>query len=173
MTTEILMNKLFLIETPLTAGTGTTSPSAQSLTFDIDLENDLGAVVFDEVHMINSPDRGHVWEETLILAAKNLTTPLQLVLLSATLPSASSLAGWLAELHQRRTWLLSTTYRIVPLVHGVLEPTAAGWKVTTSELGFKAKNFTELGADQMKEVAEFLQAIDDNDDVHRVYAAVK
>jgi hypothetical protein len=25
----------------------------------------------------------------------------------------------------------------------------------------------------MKEVAEFLQAIDDNDDVHRVYAAVK
>jgi YebC/PmpR family DNA-binding regulatory protein len=51
--------------------------------------------------------------------------------------------------------------------------TTAGWKVTTSELGFKAKNFTELGADQMKEVAEFLQAIDDNDDVHRVYAAVK
>jgi len=51
--------------------------------------------------------------------------------------------------------------------------TASGWKVTTSELGFKAKNFTELAPEQMKEVAEFLQAIDDNDDVHRVYAAVK
>lgn len=51
--------------------------------------------------------------------------------------------------------------------------TEAGWKVTTSELGYKAKNNVDLAADQMKEVAEFLQSIDDNDDVHRVYAAVK
>jgi len=51
--------------------------------------------------------------------------------------------------------------------------TSAGWKVTTSELGFKAKNNVELAPDQLKEVSEFLQAIDDNDDVHRVYAAVK
>ncbi len=51
--------------------------------------------------------------------------------------------------------------------------TAAGWKVTTSELGFKPKNLVELAGDQLKEVTEFLQAIDDNDDVHRVYAALK
>lgn len=51
--------------------------------------------------------------------------------------------------------------------------TTAGWKVTTSELGFKPKNFVELSPEQEKEVGEFLQAIDDNDDVHRVYAAVK
>jgi YebC/PmpR family DNA-binding regulatory protein len=50
--------------------------------------------------------------------------------------------------------------------------TEAGWKVTTSELGYKAKNNVELSADELKEVAEFLQSIDDNDDVHRVYAAV-
>jgi YebC/PmpR family DNA-binding regulatory protein len=50
--------------------------------------------------------------------------------------------------------------------------TAAGWKVTTSELGFKAKNPVELSGDQLKETAEFLQSIDDNDDVHRVYAAL-
>ncbi|HEY8278728.1 MAG TPA: YebC/PmpR family DNA-binding transcriptional regulator [Bdellovibrionota bacterium] len=50
--------------------------------------------------------------------------------------------------------------------------TAAGWKVTTSELGFKAKNNVDLGGDQLKEVHEFLQSIDDNDDVHRVYAAL-
>lgn len=50
---------------------------------------------------------------------------------------------------------------------------AAGWKVTTSELGFKPKNYVELSPEQMKEVSEFLQSIDDNDDVHRVYAAVK
>lgn len=51
--------------------------------------------------------------------------------------------------------------------------TSAGWKVTTSELGYKAKNNTELSEEQMKEVAEFLQDIDSDDDVHRVYAAVK
>jgi YebC/PmpR family DNA-binding regulatory protein len=50
---------------------------------------------------------------------------------------------------------------------------AAGWKVTTSELGFKPKNLVELNEEQSKEVAEFLQAIDNNDDVHRVYAALK
>ncbi len=50
--------------------------------------------------------------------------------------------------------------------------TAAGWKVTTSELGYKAKNMVDLTPDQLKEVGEFLQSIDDNDDVHRVYAAV-
>jgi YebC/PmpR family DNA-binding regulatory protein len=50
---------------------------------------------------------------------------------------------------------------------------AAGWKVTASELGYKPKNLVELNPDQMKEVSEFLQAIDENDDVHRVYAAVR
>ncbi len=50
--------------------------------------------------------------------------------------------------------------------------TAAGWKVTTSELGFKPKNFVELSGEQLKETQEFLGAIDDNDDVHRVYAAL-
>jgi YebC/PmpR family DNA-binding regulatory protein len=50
--------------------------------------------------------------------------------------------------------------------------TAAGWKVTTTEIGYKAKNPVSLSADQMKEVSDFLQAIDDNDDVHRVYAAL-
>lgn len=51
--------------------------------------------------------------------------------------------------------------------------TAAGWNVTTSEFSYKAKNFVELSPEQLKEVTEFLQAIDDNDDVHRVYAAIK
>jgi len=60
----------------------------------------------------------------LILCSSSGTVvaDIQLVLLSATLPSAASLAGWLANLHQRRTWLLSTTFRIVPLVHGLLTP---------------------------------------------------
>jgi len=48
-----------------------------------------------------------------------------------------------------------------------------GWKVVTSELGFIPKNFPELSEQQQAEVGEFLQALDDHDDVHRVWAAMK
>ena len=49
----------------------------------------------------------------------------------------------------------------------------AGWKVTASELRYLAKNFVGLSNTQKKEVADFLNALDDHDDVHRVYAAMK
>lgn len=48
-----------------------------------------------------------------------------------------------------------------------------GWSVVTSELGYLAKNFPELTEEQLTEVGEFLQALDDHDDVHRVWAALK
>jgi YebC/PmpR family DNA-binding regulatory protein len=48
-----------------------------------------------------------------------------------------------------------------------------GWKVVTSEIGFIAKSFPELTEQQRAEVGEFLQTLDDHDDVHRVWAAVK
>jgi YebC/PmpR family DNA-binding regulatory protein len=48
-----------------------------------------------------------------------------------------------------------------------------GWTVVTSELGYVPKQFPELDETQMGEVGEFLQALDDHDDVHRVWAAVK
>jgi superfamily II RNA helicase len=118
MTAEILRN-LFYKRGTATEAVGTTAA--------VSLKGVVG-IVMDEVHYIQDPDRGHVWEESLILCPRDI----QLVLLSATLPSAASLAGWLADLHERRTWLLSTTYRIVPLVHGMLvaDATAAsGWKV--------------------------------------------
>jgi YebC/PmpR family DNA-binding regulatory protein len=51
--------------------------------------------------------------------------------------------------------------------------TKAGWTVTLSEMSYVAKNFVELSDEQKKEVTEFLGALDDNDDVHRIYAALK
>jgi YebC/PmpR family DNA-binding regulatory protein len=51
--------------------------------------------------------------------------------------------------------------------------TGHGWTVVTSELGYLAKNFPELSEEQRAEVGEFLQALDDHDDVHRVWAALK
>jgi YebC/PmpR family DNA-binding regulatory protein len=48
-----------------------------------------------------------------------------------------------------------------------------GWSVVTSELGYRAKSFPELDEPTRAEVGEFLQAIEDHDDVQRVWAAVK
>jgi len=48
-----------------------------------------------------------------------------------------------------------------------------GWTVVTSEIGYVAKNITELDDAQRAEVGEFLQGIEDHDDVHRVWAALK
>ncbi|MBL9139196.1 MAG: YebC/PmpR family DNA-binding transcriptional regulator [Verrucomicrobiales bacterium] len=48
----------------------------------------------------------------------------------------------------------------------------AGWKVTASEMRYVAKNPVVISDAQRKEVVEFLTAIDDHDDVHRVYAAL-
>ena len=50
---------------------------------------------------------------------------------------------------------------------------ANGWTVVTSELGYIAKNFPTLSDEQRAEAGEFLQALDDHDDVHRVWAAMK
>lgn len=50
---------------------------------------------------------------------------------------------------------------------------ANGWTVVTSELGYVPKQFPELTDQQKAEAGEFLQALDDHDDVHRVWAAMK
>src|ERR1043165_9875192 len=50
---------------------------------------------------------------------------------------------------------------------------AAGWTVIASEIRYLAKSFPDLGGAARKEVEEFLNSLDDHDDVHRVYAALK
>ena len=50
---------------------------------------------------------------------------------------------------------------------------ANGWTVVTSEIGYVPKQFPELTEAQQTEVGEFLEALDEHDDVHRVWAAVK
>jgi transcriptional/translational regulatory protein YebC/TACO1 len=48
-----------------------------------------------------------------------------------------------------------------------------GWSVTMSELSYQAKNFVEVSDEERKSVVAFLEKLDDNDDVHRIYAALK
>jgi transcriptional/translational regulatory protein YebC/TACO1 len=45
--------------------------------------------------------------------------------------------------------------------------------VVTSELGYVPKNYPEISEAHRQEAEEFLQAMDDHDDVHRVWAAIK
>ena len=51
--------------------------------------------------------------------------------------------------------------------------TKAQWTVTTSEMSYVAKNPVEVPGPQRAEVVAFLNAIDEHDDVHRVYTAMK
>ncbi len=50
---------------------------------------------------------------------------------------------------------------------------AAGWKILASEIRYVAKSFPDLDPAHRKQVVDFLTALDDHDDVHRVYAALK
>lgn len=47
-----------------------------------------------------------------------------------------------------------------------------GWEVTVAELSFKAKDTTKIDDAQKKEVFELLEALEDNDDSHRVHASL-
>jgi superfamily II RNA helicase len=105
LTTEILRNLLYK--------RGTVTESL-GLSGGMSLDG-LDAVIFDEVHYINNPERGKVWEETMIL----LPPEVKLILLSATIDRPELFASWLGDLRQRPITLIPTTHRIVPLTHAV------------------------------------------------------
>jgi len=50
---------------------------------------------------------------------------------------------------------------------------AAGWNILAAEIRYLAKNSANLDEPARKQVTDFLTALDDHDDVHRVYAAFK
>ena len=49
---------------------------------------------------------------------------------------------------------------------------ARGWKITASSPSYKATNITTLDESQLKEVEEFLNALDDLDDTSKVSATI-
>ena len=103
MTTEILRNILYK-EKQLDG-----LESAQSF---INM-NDVGVVVFDEVHYINDPDRGRVWEEVIVM----LRPEISLIMLSATIDKAEQFCSWIGNIKQKNINLIKTSHRVVPLKH--------------------------------------------------------
>ncbi|KAL3287831.1 hypothetical protein HHI36_002290 [Cryptolaemus montrouzieri] len=78
-----------------------------------DVIRDLEYVIFDEVHYINDRERGHVWEQVLIMLPKHV----RVVLLSATVPNPEEFADWLGRTYQKKVYVITTPKRPVPLQH--------------------------------------------------------
>ena len=108
MTTEILCNYLHNYKKT------SDSEKQKILDFNIDLEEELGCVIFDEVHYINDMDRGTVWEESIML----MPNCVQMVMLSATIDEPERFAKWVNGTNPIKTTVLcSTGDRAVPLKH--------------------------------------------------------
>jgi len=99
-TTEIYRNQLF-----------------DSLRGGSEVTSDL--VVLDEAHYLADEDRGHVWEEAIILTPPRI----RLLLLSATIGNAYDFASWLEEVRGVACQVISgPPKRPVPLRSAVLLP---------------------------------------------------
>ncbi len=70
----------------------------------------LEAVILDECHYMNDPQRGTVWEETIIHCPSNT----QIIALSATISNATQLQNWINKVHGP-TLLINSNIRPVPL----------------------------------------------------------
>uniref|UniRef100_A0A5S6R2P2 Uncharacterized protein n=1 Tax=Trichuris muris TaxID=70415 RepID=A0A5S6R2P2_TRIMR len=70
-------------------------------------------VIFDEVHYVNDPERGVVWEEVLIM----LPNHVRVIMLSATVDDILEFADWIGRIKRRHIYVLKTLKRPVPLEH--------------------------------------------------------
>ncbi len=81
---------------------------------------DVGAVVFDEVHYLDDPERGSVWEETLLF----LPAGIVIVALSATIANLGQFAAWLERARGKPVEVIEETKRPVPLKNFLYHPQA-------------------------------------------------
>src|SRR5882762_5586696 len=76
-------------------------------------------VVFDEAHYLADEDRGHVWEEAIILTPPRI----RMLLLSATIGNAEEFAAWIQEVRGVRCGVVTRPgARPVPLRAALLLP---------------------------------------------------
>jgi len=109
VTTEILRNTLFKKK-----WLDTNEDKKEQITLDIDINPDeLGAVVFDEIHYIMDKERGPVWHESIMM----LPDTVQIIGLSATIDRPWVLAEWIEKDKNREVWLCPTTARVIPQHH--------------------------------------------------------
>jgi len=109
VTTEILRNTLFKKK-----WLDANQEKKEQITLDIDINPDeLGAVVFDEIHYIMDKERGPVWHESIMM----LPDTVQIIGLSATIDRPWVLSEWIEKEKKREVWLCPTTTRVIPQYH--------------------------------------------------------
>lgn len=79
--------------------------------------DDVDAVVMDEFHCFNDPERGIVWELSLAMLPAHVRT----LLLSATVGNSVEFTSWLFRNHSRRLKLVRGEERKVPLQYHWIE----------------------------------------------------
>lgn len=110
-------------------GDVTINPEAQLLIMTTEifrnliLENsprlgDVYYTVFDEIHYLDDPERGTVWEESIILAPRDI----RFMCLSATVPNLYELAQWMEQVRGSHVTVIEETHRPVPLRHFLYSP---------------------------------------------------
>ena len=100
MTTEILQNHCYKQKN-----------RNMYLDFQMNLHDELGCVIFDEVHYIDDIDRGTIWEQTMMMLPKHIP----FVMLSATIGQKEVFAKWIANLTQKEVVICHHNERVVPL----------------------------------------------------------
>src|SRR3990167_2312003 len=68
-------------------------------------------IIFDEIHYLDDPERGTVWEESLLFTPAHMN----LLCLGATIPNVMQLAQWIRDIHGRPIEVIEETHRPVPL----------------------------------------------------------
>jgi superfamily II RNA helicase len=68
-------------------------------------------VIFDEIHYIDNPERGTVWEESLIFLPQHMN----ILGLSATIPNIKQFAQWIESIHNKPVKTIVEENRPVPL----------------------------------------------------------
>jgi superfamily II RNA helicase len=77
-----------------------------------------GLVVLDEVHFLSDPQRGPVWEESIILTPSTTS----LLMLSASISNAREVADWIQEVRGKECRVVTKVNRPVELRFGFLHP---------------------------------------------------
>ena len=93
-------------------------------------------VIMDEVHFINDPDRGKIWEETIIM----LPPSVQLIMLSATINNVENFAKWVSSVRKNELSLIKSNKRIVPLSYYIYTDNEL-FKISDSTDNFNDKEF--------------------------------
>jgi len=115
MTTEIFRNTIF------------ENPASLS---------DVDSVVFDEIHYMDDPERGTVWEESIIFAPKHV----RFVCLSATISNLTQYGDWIGQVRGQEVEIIRHTERPVPLDHYLYFPGVGLRRIEPGKVKFPASH---------------------------------